>query len=83
MLKHPPAFIYRLFSYLPPRLRHLVYGAVLRRVTLGVSAIIVNGERQVLLVRHTYRRPAWDFPSGIVELNEQPATAVVRELRED
>jgi 8-oxo-dGTP pyrophosphatase MutT (NUDIX family) len=83
MLKHPPLCIYRLLGYLPTPVRKLLYRVAVRRVTLGVSAVIIDDARQVLLARHTYRRPAWDFPSGIVGANEQPATAVVRELREE
>lgn len=54
-----------------------------RKVTLGVSAIILDEQGRILLARHTYRRPAWDYPSGLVDADEQPAAAVEREVEEE
>jgi len=53
------------------------------KLTVGASAIVWDLEGQVLLVRHTYRRPAWGFPSGLIGRREDPGVALVRELGEE
>ncbi len=52
------------------------------RVTLGVQGLIVDAEKRVLLIRHSYR-PGWHFPGGGVERNEPIDEALKRELREE
>lgn len=55
---------------------------VRRPLTLGVRAIVLNQERQILLVRHTYI-DGWYFPGGGVEKGETLGSAVARELVEE
>lgn len=52
------------------------------KITLGVRAIVLNSQHQVLLVKHTYQ-PHWYLPGGGVKKGETVITAVVRELREE
>jgi ADP-ribose pyrophosphatase YjhB (NUDIX family) len=53
-----------------------------RSVTLGVRAILIDGEGRVLLVRHGYAH-GWHFPGGGVDRGESIHAAVVREVREE
>jgi 8-oxo-dGTP pyrophosphatase MutT (NUDIX family) len=53
------------------------------KVTVGVTAVIPDTEGRILLVRHTYRRPAWGLPSGLARRGELAAVALRRELREE
>ena len=54
------------------------------KMTVGVSAIVLGcGEARVLLVHHTYRRPAWGLPSGLISHREDPNAALEREVREE
>src|SRR5579864_85801 len=71
----------RLSERLRLRLFHLFF--LLRRpMTLGVRALVLDKEDQVLLVRHTYV-PGWHLPGGGVEQGETVLDAVTRELREE
>ena len=51
-------------------------------VTLGASALIVDPEGRVALVRHTYMS-GWMLPGGGVERAEPPADAILREMGEE
>ena len=49
----------------------------------GVAAVIVH-DRKVLLFKHVFWTAArWGLPGGGVETGEDPATAIVREVREE
>jgi 8-oxo-dGTP pyrophosphatase MutT (NUDIX family) len=51
-------------------------------LTLGVRVVVLDGQDNVLLVRHTYA-PGWHFPGGAVDRREAMADAAARELREE
>jgi len=68
-----PRLLYRL---------HQGYMKVRVPVTLGVRTMILDGQGQVLLVRHTYR-PGWYFPGGGVKRWETLEEAARREAREE
>jgi 8-oxo-dGTP pyrophosphatase MutT (NUDIX family) len=58
------------------------YSRRTRGMTLGVRALVLDGEGRVLLVRHTYSR-GWHMPGGGVERGEIAAEAIERELMEE
>jgi ADP-ribose pyrophosphatase YjhB (NUDIX family) len=53
-----------------------------RPMSLGVRAIVVGAEDEVLLVRHGYVS-GWHFPGGGVEVGETCVEALKRELEEE
>ncbi|HWA19787.1 MAG TPA: NUDIX domain-containing protein [Devosia sp.] len=55
--------------------------ALKRRLTLGVRAVLIDGDK-VLLIRQTYL-PGWHFPGGGVEPHETAETAAAREAAEE
>ncbi len=60
---------------------HLFLVGVRRRMVLGARAVIMDGDR-VLLLRHTYM-PGWHFPGGGVEPGETAEDAARREAEEE
>jgi 8-oxo-dGTP pyrophosphatase MutT (NUDIX family) len=63
------------------RVAHL-YFRLVRGMTLGVRAAVLDGEGRVFLVRHTYT-PGWHLPGGGVEVGETLEEALAKELREE
>ncbi len=51
---------------------------------VGAAAVVHDGNGRILIARHTYRvGPPWGLPGGWVRRGEDPADAVVREVREE
>jgi len=49
---------------------------------MAVSALFLNEQGKVLIVKPTYR-PDWLLPGGIVESDESPRQACAREIKEE
>jgi 8-oxo-dGTP diphosphatase len=58
------------------------YQAGLPKKRMGAGALIFDENGRFLLVNPTYKEP-WEIPGGVVEVNESPAQACVREVREE
>jgi ADP-ribose pyrophosphatase YjhB (NUDIX family) len=59
-----------------------VFWFVSRPEKKGVKCLVTDGD-QVLLVRHTYGRRAWDIPGGATKRGEEPVVAAGREMFEE
>ena len=65
------------------RLRLLHWSFLLMRpMSLGVRAIVVSADDEVMLVRHGYVS-GWHFPGGGVEVGETCVESLARELEEE
>jgi ADP-ribose pyrophosphatase YjhB (NUDIX family) len=51
--------------------------------TVGIRGLVVDDERRVLLVRHSYGAEAWYLPGGGVKRRETIEQAVRREVAEE
>lgn len=66
---------------LTTRLAHLIF-LVMRPMTLGVRAAVIDDDRRILLVKHSYIA-GWHMPGGGVEPGETCESALMRELAEE
>jgi 8-oxo-dGTP pyrophosphatase MutT (NUDIX family) len=69
---------------LEPVVRRLLhfYWRFSRAMTVGVRAVVIDGDGKVFLITHSYVT-GWHLPGGGVETGETLVTALKRELHEE
>lgn len=66
------------------RLPYQIFRRLQARYTVGVVGVIFNEQGRVLIVEHVYHAQyPWGLPGGWIGDDEDPAAAILRELREE
>lgn len=66
------------------RIPHLLFSRLQSRYTIGVVGVILDQCGRVLIVEHVLHPDyPWGLPGGWIGADEDPAVAIVRELREE
>lgn len=50
---------------------------------VGVTGIIFNEKKEILLFKHSYRSHAWSLPGGYMKSGEHPKEGLEREIKEE
>ncbi len=77
-----PAALHRALLPLAHRARGWWWRMVKPKLA-GCSIIATDLDGRVLLVRHSYGSRGWSLPGGGIKRGEEPASAAIRELREE
>lgn len=66
------------------RLMVLGIRAIVPRHRIGIAVVALNGEGQVLMLKHVFHPYApWGLPGGWLDRGESPRRGALRELREE
>ena len=78
-------FLARLWRalHLPTNLQLRIMRVVNDEFLVGLTAIIFNDKKEVLLVKHSYREVAWSLPGGYLKAKEHPTEGLEREIKEE
>lgn len=68
---------------LPEGLQLFVMRLLQDQFLVGVTGIIFNKQKEILLFKHTYRPHAWSLPGGYLKSGEHPREALEREIKEE
>lgn len=60
----------------------LEYQKSLPKKRMGAGALIFNNKKEILLIKSTYK-DHWTLVGGVVDENESPKEALIREIKEE
>lgn len=69
--------------HLPKGLQLLIMRFLQDQFLIGVTGIIFNDKKEVLLFKHVYRSHAWSLPGGYLKAGEHPMEGLEREILEE
>ena len=72
------------WKILPWSVRAKVIRLTQQKFTVSAAAVILNKDREVLLLNHVLRPASgWGLPGGFLDKGEQPDEGIRREIREE
>lgn len=71
------------FLSLPKNLQLRIMRVTQNEFLIGVTGVILNDKKEVLVCKHTYRQIEWALPGGYIKEKEHPKEALVREIEEE
>lgn len=69
--------------HLPKNLQLLIMRQVQDQFLIGVTGVIFNDKKEILLFKHTYRQNSWGLPGGYLKATEHPKEGLEREILEE
>ncbi|KKQ36983.1 MAG: NUDIX hydrolase [Candidatus Roizmanbacteria bacterium GW2011_GWA2_37_7] len=69
--------------HLPKEMQLFIMRFFQAQFLVGVTGIIFNNKKEVLLFKHAYRPHAWSLPGGYLKSGEHPREALEREIKEE
>lgn len=76
------AKLWKLFG-LPKNIQLFLMRIFQDQFLVGVTGIIFNEKKEILLFKHSYRAHAWSLPGGYMKAGEHPREGIEREIFEE
>ncbi|MBP7700571.1 NUDIX domain-containing protein [Candidatus Woesebacteria bacterium] len=74
--------LWKLF-HLPKNIQLFVMRLLQDQFLVGVTGIIFNDKKEILLFKHVYRAHSWSLPGGYMKAGEHPREGIEREIFEE
>jgi len=81
-MKNLLAKVYKVL-HLPKEIQLFIMRIFQDKFLIGVTGIIFNDKKEILLFKHTYRSHPWSLPGGYLKSGEHPREALEREIKEE
>lgn len=68
---------------LPKEVQLFIHSFFNDQFLIGVTGVIFNDKKEILLFKHTYRQVEWSLPGGFLKGKEHPKAGLQREIEEE